>query len=108
MKKNECLSWDDTVEYCQILGVEMVPVIYDGIYDEKVIKDLYSSEKYDIQEGYVVRLADSFHFKDFEKAVGKFVRKNHVQTTAHWMFGHNKTHETNDLKNGVSFSTLIK
>ncbi|WP_181004126.1 hypothetical protein [Bacillus thuringiensis] len=36
-------------------------------------------------EGYVLRLTDAFHYNDFSKSVGKFVRKDHVQTNQHWM-----------------------
>jgi hypothetical protein len=36
-------------------------------------------------EGYVIRLADSFHYKNFQKSVVKYVRKNHVKTDKHWM-----------------------
>ena len=45
---NICLSWDETIEYAEILGLEIVQVIYDGIYDENKIKisvELYSSGK---------------------------------------------------------------
>ncbi len=36
---NKCLSWDETIEYSGIIGLETVPVIYDGIYSkEKVIE----------------------------------------------------------------------
>ena len=32
-----------------------------------------------------MRITDSFHYDDFEKYVAKYVRKNHVQTSEHWM-----------------------
>lgn len=85
-EKNFCLSWDETVEWAQLLGLPTVPVIYDGIWDEKTIKGLYTP-KYDGNEceGYVVRLADAFPYRDFKYAVGKYVRKNHVVTHGHWM-----------------------
>lgn len=85
-EKNICLSWKDTAEYCQLLGVKHVPVLYEGIWNENIIKELYTKElNGDPCEGYVVRVADSFHFKEFRYCVGKYVRANHVQTHAHWI-----------------------
>ncbi len=93
---NTCLSWDETKLYFELLGVTHVPVIYDDIYDEKKIRSLWDSKNWATQEGYVVRVADSFHAKDFKSKVGKFVRAKHVQTTKHWMFGQKM--EKNKLK----------
>ena len=70
---NKCLSWDETKEYAQIIGLETVPVIYDGIYNkEKIIEAFASFET--SNEGYVVRIADEFNYIDFRRAVAKFVR----------------------------------
>ena len=80
-----CLSWDDTVKYAEKLELTMVPVLYRGVFDEDVIKALWSDDKYDTMEGYVVRLADSFKRDDFQQSIAKFVRKGHVQTDEHWM-----------------------
>jgi hypothetical protein len=49
----------------------------------------------EVNEGYVIRLADTFNIKDFQQSVGKFVRPNHVQTDEHWM---SKPVEPNRLK----------
>lgn len=82
---NECLSWDETMEWFELLGVTPVPVLFDGIYDEKAIKSLWNPSKWDTMEGYVIRLADKFAYKDFKNCVGKFVRNNHVSPdTHHW------------------------
>ena len=83
-EKNICLSWQDTVEWFQLLGVTPVPVIYDGIFDEEEIKE---SWRPDNSEGYVIRVPGEIHYKDFKNKVGKFVRKDHVQTVKHWMYG---------------------
>jgi len=37
------------------------------------------------QEGYVTRVADSFHYDNFANHTVKFVRKGHVTTSDHWM-----------------------
>jgi hypothetical protein len=81
-ENNECLSYDDTEDWCNLLGLTHVPVLYRGIFDENFLKNYkIDTEK---QEGYVVRLAASFKFEDFAKSVAKWVRKNHVTTTNHW------------------------
>lgn len=86
-EKNECLSWDEMCDYASILELTTVPVLYDGIWDEKLIQSLYSESKRDTMEGYVVRLADSYHYLDFNKSLAKFVRRNHVDASNHhWMF----------------------
>ncbi len=85
--RNQCLSWDDTVEWFALLGIQPVPILYDGIFDENLIRALWSAKQWDHVEGYVVRLADAFEYREFPKCVGKFVRPKHVQTSAHWMHG---------------------
>jgi len=82
------LSWDDTEEWTKMLGLKLVPVLYKGIPQWKDLhkkcwtrKSAFGGE----QEGYVVRIADSFMESEFENCVAKFVRKNHVQTDQFWM-----------------------
>ncbi len=64
-----------------------MPILYDGIYDEELIKRLWDPARRDWVEGYVVRLADHISYSGFKTEVGKFVRKGHVQTAKHWMQG---------------------
>ncbi|WP_286925508.1 MULTISPECIES: RNA ligase family protein [Lysinibacillus] len=84
---NICLSWDETIAFAAELGIETVPVLYRGIFDEEKIKrtftgiSLFDGE----QEGYVIRNAGSFHYDDFQYNLGKFVRMDHVQTSEHWL-----------------------
>lgn len=103
-EQNVCLPWEETEEACEILGLKTVPVIYRGPWDEFRIRNLWSgngayptfeAEKpnpvfpQDFRpcsaEGYVVRLADAFSYDRFEMSVAKYVRQNHVRTSAHWM-----------------------
>lgn len=84
-EKNYCLDWDSTLEWCQLLGLTTVPVIYTGVYDEEKLKSIWSEMDEGSQEGYVVRFADSFHYDDFSNCVAKYVRKDHVVTNQHWM-----------------------
>jgi hypothetical protein len=82
---NKCLSWDETIEYAAVLELEVVPVIFDGIWDEKLVRNFEKSLNLDEHEGYVVRLADSFSYGAFRNSVAKFVRKQHVGTAHNWL-----------------------
>lgn len=86
-KENVCLSWDETIDYFKLLNITPVLILYDGIFDEKKIRALEKKLDFNSAEGYVVRIAEAFNYNEFNKKVGKFVRKNHVQTDEHWMYG---------------------
>ena len=87
--KNNCLKWDDFIEWCKLLDLTPVPVLYRGIFDEEKIKECYTGnsvyEGSDAQEGYVMRLSDVIPFTQYKDSLAKFVRKNHVQTNHNWM-----------------------
>jgi hypothetical protein len=94
--RNYCLSWEETVQYAGMLGLKTVPVLYEGLWDTKTIEAMYPGTLFgDPCEGFVVRIAGEFPFSMFRKSVGKYVRKNHVQTHGHWM--HTQL-EKNELK----------
>lgn len=86
-EKNVCLSWDATLEWFALLGVVPVPTLYRGIYDEAKIKALWSKDKWDSMEGYIIRVADEVPYARFKYDYAKFVRKGHIQTVKHWFFG---------------------
>lgn len=86
-ERNVCLPWDETLEWFALIGIQPVPVLFDGIFDEKAIRKLTDSLPWDRTEGAVLRLADAIDYRDFRTQVGKFVRKGHVQTVKHWMHG---------------------
>lgn len=82
---NCCLSWDDTCEWAELLGIPTVPVLYRGIWDEELAKNLHKPMfNGDECEGFVVRLADGFSYGAFRKSVAKWVRESHVTTSHHW------------------------
>ena len=83
-KGTKCLSWKDTMEWFEMLDIVSVPVLYEGIFNEDVVKKIAKETVARGGEGIVVRLADSFNYEDFSSSVAKFVRKNHVQTDKHW------------------------
>lgn len=103
-ENNFCLSWPQIEELCELLKLTTVPVIYRGVWDEKAIRDLWQGKgafptfgtkkdrptfPEDFEpceaEGYVVRLANSFHYSNFRTSCAKYVRPNHVQTDENWM-----------------------
>jgi hypothetical protein len=95
---NLCLSWDDTMLYLDMLGLQSVPIIYDGVYDADKIKEAFAPYE-ETNEGYVVRIADEFLYSDFRRSIAKFVRPKFKQmikdSNGHWM---SKKIETNKLK----------
>ncbi len=86
--RGTCISWDETVEWASLIGLPTVPVLYDGIWDERAIRALggKAASAYGIErEGYVVRVASEFPFAAFRRCVAKYVRASHVTTHGHWM-----------------------
>lgn len=83
-ENNICLSWSDTREFCDNLGLKTVPVLMYGRWNKEECIPLMLLDE-DKQEGYVIRLSDAFSFQDFDTSVAKYVRKNHVQTSEHWL-----------------------
>ena len=78
------LSVDETLEWCERLGVEHAPIIYRGTFPEHFTvpsKSAFASEA----EGYVLRVAEEFPIVDFASYIAKWVRKGHVQTDVFWM-----------------------
>lgn len=98
-ERNNCLSWDDTLQYFDLLGITPVPVIYDGVYNEDEILALGKTLNWNTDEGFVIRLADSFTYGQFKDSVVKWVRKGHVQTAKHWRSG--RAFIQNGLKKGA-------
>ncbi len=83
---NVCLSWKDTVEWAGLLGLRLVPVLYHGQWDEKLLRRLYQPTlEGDPCEGHVVRVVSEFRYREFRRMVGKYVRAGHVATHGGWM-----------------------
>lgn len=79
---NECLSWDETVTWCELLEINHVPVLYRGEFDSDKIHSIYNSLKR-VSEGYVIRFDRKYHYTDFANSVVKYVRPNHIVDTRH-------------------------
>lgn len=83
---NECLSWKETIEVCQILNLTPVPLIREMTFDEKWLREYAESMDTQVKEGFVVRNTESFHYDAFKNNVAKWVREDHVTSDSHWMF----------------------
>lgn len=98
---NHILDWKTTLEWFDLIGIEPCPVIYWGVYDKKAIDKAYEDLKRDHEcEGYVVRVDERFHMREFRQKIGKYVREAHIQTTKHWMHGQRIV--PNELKRGLT------
>lgn len=81
---NNCLSWDDTKVYAELLNLKLVPELYVGTYDEELVKKIAEETVKRGGEGIVVRAYEAFPYDEFGLHIAKYVRKNHVQTERHW------------------------
>lgn len=81
-----CLSVDDTDFFAEMLDLPRPKELYRGEFDINTLKQLASDLDKEIEEGFVVRVTDSFDYSDFSKCVTKFVRAGHVQPESkHWL-----------------------
>ncbi len=86
-EKNEALSWNETVKFCNNLDLTLVKVrSFTDIYSSNFsyIEQCYLAEVAKGQEGIVIRNIDSFHYDDFQQNLAKAVRKDHIQSDEHW------------------------
>jgi hypothetical protein len=86
------LPWEETMEWAELLNLETVYELWDGIYDQGVIKmgQLHNTQyTADLGEGegYVVRVKAAFHESMAHWRMAKYVRAQHVTTSKHWMHG---------------------
>lgn len=84
-EQNMCLSWAQTKEWCALLGLAHVPVLYEGPWATQCVAQVLDTMNLDEQEGVVVRVTQSFSFEQFGTHLAKWVRPNHVRTSTHWM-----------------------
>lgn len=83
-ENNNALSWDEMIEWCDLLDLNCVPVLWRGEWDEEKIRQIDKMINQNTQEGYVVRVTESICYHDWSTHVGKWVRLGHVQTEKHW------------------------
>lgn len=84
------LPWEETLEWFELLNIEPVYDLWDGIYDQGVIKmgNLHNTQyTADLGEGegYVVRVKAAFHEDMAHWRIAKYVKAGHPNTSKHWM-----------------------
>lgn len=85
-ENNNSLHYDDEQEFADLLDLPKPDVLYRGVYDEMVLKNLVKTLDPNLQEGFVVRQVKPFHYNDFANCTAKYVRKGHVQDDSeHWL-----------------------
>jgi len=82
-ERNECLSWDETLEWCELLNFQHVPLLHRGVFNVGYLQKLSESIDTEKHEGFVVRPVRSFKYNEFKNVVCKWVRKNHVNKNSH-------------------------
>lgn len=85
-----CLSWQDTLDYCQLLNLKTVPVLRTEEWSPVVehnwrLRSEIWPHRFPNKEGYVVRVTSSFDVGNWNTSIAKYVRSNHVQSDDHWM-----------------------
>lgn len=87
----KCLDWTSTEEWCTLLELKHIPVLSrkEHFYNAEDLlhagAEVLGKPIHEV-EGYVVRPEGSFDLKEFNSVVGKYVRKDHVQSSHHWKF----------------------
>lgn len=92
-ENNQCLSWEETKQYSEMLGLQTVPEMCTfQVSSLEKFKGMLNTwwqvtkkQSPDPVEGYVVRNIDSFPYKNFRRETAKYVREGHVQTDKFWM-----------------------
>lgn len=84
-ERNVSLAWDEAVAVFEMLGVQHVPVLYDGVFDEALLRRMAKEQDPTKVEGYVCRVAEEIPYSTWFLNVAKYVREKHVNTTQHWM-----------------------
>jgi hypothetical protein len=78
------LSWEDTETVAGEIGLHLVPTIYQGEEFGAAITAWESAGLAGRSEGFVVRSGGAIAADEFDQKVMKFVRANHVTTSADW------------------------
>jgi ATP-dependent RNA circularization protein (DNA/RNA ligase family) len=84
-EQNTALSWDETVEWCEMLGLIHVPVLWRGTWDENQIRQIGPQLDCKRQEGYVVRVTSQIPHSNWSTYVAKWVRKTKEHWTKSWI-----------------------
>jgi RNA ligase len=79
------LSWRDVRNTVELIGLHTVPLLYEGVWTERLASELIKHVEADPNtEGFVVRLASSFTEKNWKESIGKYVSSNFEISSDHW------------------------
>lgn len=78
--RDECLPWDDTLTLFQKIGIRAVPLLYDGLFNQKEIHAAWQRQCSVQSEGYIIRSATAITPARFRHLCGKFIRSGYTQT----------------------------
>lgn len=92
---NGWVAWDDVIKSAASMGVPHASVVFKGVFGSAAeIKSLMDRKAQELSavcdqcnpEGFVIRVARSFSDAEFKagRAVAKYVRKGHCQTSKDW------------------------
>ena len=81
---NTMLSWDDMVDWCELLNLPVVPLMYRGNDFNEAVTAWGKVKDDSFSEGFVLRDAGRIPYDDFGGHVAKWVRANHVRTSDDW------------------------
>ncbi len=79
------LDWDTTAAYCRMLGLETVPILWRGVWDEARIRQITESLDPVTQEGAVIQVTRSISPGEWSRTSAKYVRRGHVQSDELWL-----------------------
>ncbi|KKQ99976.1 MAG: hypothetical protein UT24_C0019G0016 [Candidatus Woesebacteria bacterium GW2011_GWB1_39_12] len=83
-ERNEVLPFDELVEWSELLDITLCPVLWRGIWDEEIVRNIYRSKyNLDDMEGWVSWTTHGFHYKDFHKNVAKYVQSGWSENIKH-------------------------
>lgn len=83
---NSLLSFDDMSEYAGMLDLPVVPTLYRGTDFSQAVKAWEKVLDDTVSEGFVIRDAGRIAYDNFGYHVAKYVRANHVRTSADWRY----------------------
>jgi hypothetical protein len=93
-EKKTWLGWDDILLFADDLGLGTVPVLAEiNVNDARELEKIVTTEAVKPslfgprREGAVVRWRMGYAESEFERAIAKWVRANHVETDEHWKHG---------------------
>ena len=82
---NVCLPWGETCEWALLLGLETVPVLYEGWWDASAAHTFDEEHRKRPFEGYVIRDAFAYGYAEHATHSAKYVASRPT-TSEHWRY----------------------